>query len=446
MFRKLFRPLLNLAAAAVFFASCSKDGGITSVEVSSVTIMNPASSLPVGQLYKLSVKVMPLDVNEPYSLVFSSSKEDVAKVDNQGNISTLIPGQTEIKVFVREKPEINSSFTLTVHQVYLAPENKKFQKVAYFPSYRTLTADGIPDSKLKMVDVACFAFATINSDYTLTVQEPAKLSALVARCKANGVKVLISLNGTHSTYAAMTSSDASRATFINSLRNIVNTYNLDGVDNDWEYPKTSDNSSTGNTALMRELSIWLHDPAVSKLLTMAITPGKYAGSIRDGIQDECFNYVDWFNVMVYDDYSETKEGMHHSSYELMLESVNYWCGVRGLPLCKFVVGLPAYGVPSGIVRSGNTRDYNGIVREGGSCMEDVATITSIKNPTPYPIYYNGIKTIRAKTRYALGNKLGGIMFWEVAGDRHDDLSLIGAAYGETYGNIAPGAHKAKKKR
>ena len=227
MFRKLFRPLLNLAAAAVFFASCSKDGGITSVEVSSVTIMNPASSLPVGQPYKLSVKVMPLDVNEPYSLVFSSSKEDVAKVDNQGNISTLIPGQTEIKVFVREKPEINSSFTLTVHQVYLAPENKKFQKVAYFPSYRTLTADGIPDSKLKMVDVACFAFASINADYTLTVQEPGKLSALVARCKANGVKILISLNGTHSTYAAMTSSAASRATFINSLRNIVKTSNLD---------------------------------------------------------------------------------------------------------------------------------------------------------------------------------------------------------------------------
>lgn len=434
MFRKLFLPLLSLAAASVFFASCSKDEGITSVEVSSVSFSNPVSSLSQGQSYMLSVKVMPLDVNEPYTLSFTSSREEVARVSTQGNISALAAGETEIKVFVREKPEISASFTLTVRPVYLAPENKTFQKVAYFPSYRTLTAEGIPDSKLKMVDVACFAFASINSDYTLTVQEPGKLSALVARCKANGVKVLISLNGTHSTYAAMTSSTASRTTFINSLKNIVNTYDLDGVDNDWEYPKTSDNSSVGNTALMRELSIWLHDPTVNKLLTMAITPGKYAGSIRDGIQDECFNYVDWFNVMVYDDFSNDTPGINHSPFALLQTAYNYWIGTRNLPRYKFVCGTPVYGRSSGLGK-GIEMSYITILNNGGSpdANEAVIISPSYNGGVAFSIYYNGRPLVRQKTRFCIDQKLGGVMFWEAGQDSQDDRSLIKAAYDEVGG-------------
>lgn len=432
MFRKLFLPLLTLAAASVFFASCSKDEGITSVEVSSVSFSNPVSTLSQGQSYMLSVKVMPLDVNEPYTLSFSSSREEVAKVSTQGNISALAAGETEIKVFVREKPEISASFTLTVQPIYLAPENKKFQKVAYFPSYRALTVDGIPDSKLKMVDIACFAFATINPDYTLTVEEPAKLSALVARCKANGVKILISLNGSHSTYAAMTSSQASRGTFISSLKNIVNTYGLDGVDNDWEYPKTSDNSSAGNTALMRELSIWLHDPAVNKLLTMAITPGKYEGSISNGIENECFQYADWFNIMVYDDYSNDTPGINHSPFALLETSYNYWIVKRNMPKYKFVGGTPVYGRSSGLGK-GVSMSYVTILGQGGNPDANEAQVTSSSyenGQTPFTIYYNGRPLVRQKTRFCIDQKLGGIMFWEAGQDSQDDRSLIKAAYDE----------------
>ena len=109
-----------------------------------------------------------------------------------------------------------------------------------------------------------------------------------------------------------------------------------------------------------------------------------------------------------------------------------------------MVGLPAYGVPSGIRRSGNTRDYNGIIRAGGSCMGDVAMITSTQHPSPYPVYYNGIRTIRAKTAYALGNGLGGVMFWEIAGDRHDDLSLVAAAYDQVQSQEAASPSKEEK--
>ena len=199
-----------------------------------------------------------------------------------------------------------------------------------------------------------------------------------------------------------------------------------------------------NLLLMKELAKKCREGRRQYYLTAAITPGKYVGNATAGIPDELFDYVDWFNVMVYDDYSETREGMHHSTYDLMLESVDYWVGQRGLPLSKFVVGLPAYGVPSGIRRSGNTRDYNGIIRAGGSCMGDVAMITSTQHPSPYPVYYNGIRTIRAKTAYALGNGLGGVMFWEIAGDRHDDLSLVAAAYDQVQSQEAASPSKEEK--
>lgn len=327
---------------------------------------------------------------------------------------------------------------------YKAPENDKFRIIGYVPAYRDI--DKIPDHTLRKLDMACYAFASIDSTGLPVLRNEKQLRKFSRRARRLGVDVVLSFNGRHQYYAKMVSSPQSRERFVNELWRYVKKYKLAGVDNDWEYPLGRDGSGKGNLLLMKELAEKCRGGKKQYFLTAAITPGKYIGNATEGLEDELFDYVDWFNVMVYDDYSEKIEGMHHSTYELMLESVNYWVGVRGLPLSKFVVGLPAYGVPSGIVRSGNTRDYNGIIRAGGSCMGDVAMITSAKNPEPYPVYYNGIQTICAKTRYALGNDLGGVMFWEVAGDRHDDLSLIGAAFREVYGHDVPPTKKEKRRK
>lgn len=516
MFKRLFLPLLALAVASVFLASCSKDEGLT--DISSISFSNPPSILPAGQTQTLAVKVYPADTDAPYTLGFTSSDAQVATVDAQGKLTTLRDGQTVISVFVKERPQIKASFTLTVRSVeitgvefiatvgelfvgqtfalraqtvpsdatspatlvfsssdprvagidaagtitalkegtavitvavegkpnisasfsltirpvYKAPKNAKFQKVVYFPSYRTLTEAAIPDEKLRMADVACFAFASINSDYTLSVQEPNKLRALVARCHAAGVKIVISLNGSHSLYAAMTASADARARFIGSLRGIVDTYGLDGVDNDWEYPRTTDGSDKGNTALMRELSCWLHDPAVNKLLTMAITPGKYVGATSNAIQKECFDYVDWFNIMVYDDFSNDTPGINHSPFSLLETAYKYWVVTREMPKSKFVAGIPVYGRSSGLGKSVSMA-YSTILAQGGDPDADQATVTSSSyndGKTPFTVYYNGRKLVRKKTRYCIDQGLGGVMFWEAGQDTQDDRSLIRAAHEE----------------
>jgi len=310
----------------------------------------------------------------------------------------------------------NSTVTL-----YKAPSNTKFQVVGYFPSYRDIAS--IPDSKLKMLDVACYAFASINSSLMPVIDQPDKLMLLVSRCKRLGVKVILSFNGSQQYFSSMTSQKSSREKFVSALMRMVRQYNLDGLDNDWEYPSTADGSSYGNALLMKQLSDSCHVNQ-KYLLTMAITSGLYVGSTRAGILDVVFDDVDWFNVMIYDSFSTTQPYVQHSPYTMLLTSFNYWVTIRNLPRTKFVTGLPLYGRPSGIPQIGNTLSYNVILGMNANALLDSATVTTTAHPVPFTIYYNGLNTIQKKVNFSTENGLGGIMFWEISMDSNDNRSLI----------------------
>jgi GH18 family chitinase len=196
------------------------------------------------------------------------------------------------------------------------------------------------------------------------------------------------------------------------------------VDVDWEFPNTSDGSDITYTALMKELSDSLHRDA-KYYLTAAITAGKYAGGIRDAIHSELFTFVDWFNIMAYDDFSTTVPYQHHSNYNLAVNSLNYWVSVRGMPSAKCVLGLPAYGRPSGITQSGTVLSYNAILQQGGNPALDSALVTS-GGFSNYTIYFNGQYTIKRKAILAK-QTANGIMMWEKWQDAPDANSLLKAA-------------------
>lgn len=333
-------------------------------------------------------------------------------------------------------PEENEEVPETVPElIYAAPENKEFRRVGYFPYYRDLSEFGIPDSTILRLDIACFAFAEIQQDFTVKLHGDAELYTLVRRCKELGVKVLLSFNGDHSIYAEMVKKEKTRAIFINSVMQIVDAYGLDGVDNDWEYPSTKDASSTGNLYLMREFSNILHAPNVNKFLTAAITCGKYVGAYSNGILSDCFPCLDWCNVMVYDDFSTTQAGIAHSPMSLMETAYKYWVETRKMPLHKFVGGIPIYGRASGITQKGTVLTYKNIIEQGGDPDKNEAMVTSSSynnGNTPYMIYYNGRPLVREKTRYCLDKGVGGIMFWEAGQDTKDSTSIIKAAYDEIF--------------
>jgi GH18 family chitinase len=308
-----------------------------------------------------------------------------------------------------------------------------FYVVGYFPSYRNV--NDVPDVKFKMCNVVNYAFFGVNSSGTLDVQSPATMTAVIAKAKANNAKIFVSINdgsGDGKTnFKNMAATSAGRLSFIKDVMNKVRQYGFDGVDIDWEFPTTTDGTDATFTSLMKELSDSLHRDA-KYYLTAAVTAGKYAGGIRDAIRNELFSYVDWFNIMAYDDFSTTAPYRHHSDYTLATVSLNYWLTTRGMPAAKCVLGLPAYGRPSGITQSNTVLTYKTILSQGGNPLLDSAVVTA-GGFTDYTIYYNGQFTVKRKAILAK-QIANGVMMWEKWQDASDGNSLLKAAC-DTVGRV-----------
>ena len=302
------------------------------------------------------------------------------------------------------------------------PADFGFKVVGYFPYYRDPAA--IPDVKFRMTNVVNYAFATINTSGSLVINNIPVFTAVIAKAKANNAKIFLSLSGSHTDFKNMAATAAGRNNFTADVMYMLRSYQLHGVDVDWEFPRTDDGTDMTYTSLMKELSDSCHRDA-KYYITAAITPGKYAGAIRDAIKNELFSYVDWFNVMVYDDFSTTVPYRHHSDYNLAQLSLDYWITTRGMPKNKFVLGIPAYGRPSGITQTNTVLTYATILQQGGNAQSDSAIVTSSGYPAPYTVYYNGQPT--AKKKAMLGKTMGnGIMMWEKGQDTHDATSLLKA--------------------
>ncbi len=304
-----------------------------------------------------------------------------------------------------------------------APPAFGFYVVGYFPSYRDPAT--ITDQKFRMCNVINYAFANVGSSGGLTVANPAVLSAVTTKAKANNSKIFISVSGLAADFKNMANTLSSRNAFVSQIMNVVRLYNLDGVDIDWEFPRTDDGTDISYAAFMKELSDSCHTNA-KYYLSAAITAGKYAGVIRDGVSSILWtnNTIDFFNIMAYDDFSTTVPFKQHSDLSLAQTCLNYWIVTRGMPASKAVLGIPAYGRPSGITQTGTVLTYNTITSGSGAALLDSAIVTA-GGFTNYTIYYNGQPTVKRKAMLAK-SMANGVMMWEKGQDRNDGLSLLKA--------------------
>jgi GH18 family chitinase len=319
----------------------------------------------------------------------------------------------------------SSTVTSFTYLVIQDPAPFGYYVVGYLPSYRNVTT--IPDVKFRMTNVIIYAFYGVNSSGTLSAPSSPTSTLIAVRDKArtNNSKVFLGINdGAAGNFKNMAATAAGRNNFIKDVMNNVRTNNLDGVDIDWEFPTTSDGTDATFTLMMKELSDSLHRDG-RYYLSAAITAGKYAGGIRDAIRNEIFPYVDFFNVMAYDDFSTTVPYKQHSDYTLATVCLNYWLNTRGLPAAKCVLGVPGYGRPSGITQTNTVLTYSGILGQGGNPQSDSAIVTA-GGFTNYTIYYNGQYTVKRKAILAK-QIANGVMFWEKGQDAHDINSLLKAA-------------------
>lgn len=234
-----------------------------------------------------------------------------------------------------------------------APPAYGFYVVGYFPSYRDPAT--IIDQKFRMCNVINYAFANVGS----TVANLAVLSAVTTKAKANNSKIFISVSGLAADFKNMANTSSGRNGFVNQIMNVIRLYNLDGVDIDWEFPRTDYGTDISYAAFMKELSDSCHTNA-KYYLSAAITAGKYSGVIRDGVSS-----ILWTNNIV--DFSATVPFKHHSDLALAQTCLNYWVITRG---------IPAYGRPSGITQTGTVLTYNTITSGSGSALVDSAVVTA----------------------------------------------------------------------
>lgn len=279
-----------------------------------------------------------------------------------------------------------------------------FKVIGYLPSWAGDIA-AVQFNKLTHINYS-FLIPTADGGYS-PIDNSGKLSAMVSAAHNANVKAVISVGGGGggNSFSSIVTNSSTRTSFVNNMLGFVSQYQLDGVDIDWEYPNVGAEANNF-LSLMQELSSALHNQG--KILSMAVI-----GEGGDYVVDGIFPLVDYIEIMAYDD-----NNFQHATYQLGNDCLAYWLG-RGVPAAKAILGVPFYGHNSALnPNDPNAQvDYNLILQNGGNPNLDVSGA----------IGYNGIRTIKSKTSYAI-NKGGGVTMWDLSGDVTDNNSLLSAIH------------------
>jgi len=278
-----------------------------------------------------------------------------------------------------------------------APAFGQFRVVGYLPEYR---AGAIHESWGKhLTDIICFSIepkASGEIDTSkLKIDAVKKLRALAPEKK---LRILICLGGWGRSkgFGPMATNATSRGKFIRNLTKLCLQHGFAGADFDWEFPKGKREENAYSTLLVETKAAFRKNRL---LVTVAVGHNKR-------LSPEAYKAVDYVHLMSYD------HGVKHATYADSVADVKRHLEF-GVPAKKLCLGVPFYG--RNMKNRNDARTYADIVKKHKpSANADEAG----------GVYFNGIETIRAKTRYALQNKLGGIMIWELGQDTFDATSLL----------------------
>lgn len=164
---------------------------------------------------------------------------------------------------------------------------------------------------------------------------------------------------------------------------------LDGVDFDWEYPRT-----TADKLCFTKMMGELRARVPNKLITAAVYtyPTYYeAAKLAD--------ILDWIAIMSYDDITPGKP--EHSSYSLATRSAIKW-HAAGVPYAKLAMGIAMYGY----------------IGQGQVAWNQVYTDTTKWK------YFTSQDSTRMKANFIADSGMRGSMYWEITQDIYGDTLSI----------------------
>jgi chitinase len=291
-------------------------------------------------------------------------------------------------------------------------------------------------SKLTHV-IFSFAHPTKEGDILLNGDSAIKnLRTMVAKAQKHDTKVILAVGGwfhinggeSYDYFKTAISNPTLRTKLVNELTSIVDREKLDGIDIDFEHPRSKADAES-LAAFTKELSDQLHPRG--KELSVAVYAKVHAGTgtVTDFVvyQPEMFQDVDHVNIMAYDgQWDGGYNAANLSPYPFTEKIVNYWAELfekHNLEKEKLVLGVPFYAQPEDA--SIKQVSYAAIINNN---PENATNDTVNMNGTTY--HYNGVTTIQKKTSLALDYGFGGMMLWEAGHDSSGPYSLTAAIFEE----------------
>ncbi|KAL0573008.1 hypothetical protein V5O48_008954 [Marasmius crinis-equi] len=225
----------------------------------------------------------------------------------------------------------------------------------------TLPPEQIDFSKYDIID---YAFVVLDANYNLGFagMSPDVLRRLVNSAHQHGTKVKVSIGGwTGSGYFSSAVSNVNnRLRLVQNIRELYRSYNLDGIDIDWEYPGRSANggnqvSPSDSANFLEFLRLLRSALPKGARITAAASPVTFAGPDGRPMKDVSgfAKVLDWVLIMNYDTWGTTSkpgpnaplhDGCRNSTQPASSAAAafNAWTGA-GFPASQLALGLPSYG-------------------------------------------------------------------------------------------------------
>jgi len=278
-----------------------------------------------------------------------------------------------------------------------------FKTVGYLLTDHFETIESIRLDQLTHLNIA---FANPDMEGNL-MTDGVSIDEVIKKAHTENVEVFISLAGASAQLADWQDriTPDGRPTFIHGIIRYVYQHQLQGVDVDLEWDNVNDDYSGFVVALKDSL-------AHHGFKLTAALPGGYR---YPQITSEALAAFDWINLMVYDltgPWTPNDPGPH-SPYSYAVSSIDYWTQ-QGLTKDRMTLGVPFYGYDF------TNPDHIVSVTYGDMVTRDSAYAQTDQVGA---IYYNGLPTITDKTKLAL-HETGGVMIWEIGQDQAGSLSLL----------------------
>jgi chitinase len=304
-----------------------------------------------------------------------------------------------------------------------------------------------------------YAFANIENGRIVTgfAEDAKNFSFLTALKRQNpSLTVLVSVGGWlwSTNFSDVSLTPQSRKLFIDSVVEFLTSYDLDGLDIDWEYPGMAGSGHLFRAEDKHNFTLLLKELRQRFDRETRKSHRKLYLTIAAGASDEYLDhtemaqvqrYVDTVNLMAYDYYEPSSDGItgHHAPLftngadpkKISADASVLAFEQAGVPATKILLGLPFYGHMWGQVAENN----HGLFQAGKPVPKGYAPYSLIMETmlnhgftrywdpiasVPYLysqekqifVSYEDPKSLAAKCEYVLKHRLGGVMFWDYSGD------------------------------